>query len=118
MNAIPKPKKFNSLRITLILTLEPLSTRHFYQLKLDEFKGKIEFHYTPKHGSWLNMALIELSVLNRQCLDRRIAHKEVLKQEIATWEKRRNELSCKVDWQFTTEDARIKLKRLYPSISY
>ncbi|QSV70789.1 MAG: IS630 family transposase [Aphanizomenon flos-aquae KM1D3_PB] len=78
---------------------------------------KIEFHYTPKHGSWLNMAEIELSVLNRQCLDRRIAEKEVLKQEIAAWEKRRNELSCKVDWQFTTQDARIKLKRLYPSIS-
>lgn len=63
------------------------------------------------------MAEIELSVLNRQCLDRRISHKEVLTIEIAAWEKRRNKLSCKVDWQFTTEDARIKLKRLYPSIS-
>ncbi|MCG6136814.1 MAG: IS630 family transposase [Nostoc sp. LLA-1] len=79
---------------------------------------KIEFHYTPKHGSWLNMAEIELSVLNRQCLDRRMAEKEVLKQEIAAWEKRRNELSSTVDWQFTTEDARIKLKRLYPSINF
>ncbi len=63
------------------------------------------------------MAEIELSVLNRQCLDRCIAHKDVLKQEIAVWEQHRNELKSKVDWQFTTEDARIKLKRLYPSIS-
>jgi len=62
------------------------------------------------------MAEIELSVLNRQCLDRRIPDKQLLIQEISAWEKRRNELSCKVDWQFTTEDARIKLKRLYPSI--
>jgi len=77
---------------------------------------KIEFHYTPKHGSWLNMAEIELSVLNRQCLDRRIPDKQLLIQEISAWEKRRNQLSCKVDWQFTTADARIKLKRLYPSI--
>ncbi len=64
------------------------------------------------------MAEIELSVLNRQCLDRRMAEKEVLKQEIAAWEKRRNELSSTVDWQFTTDDARIKLKRLYPSINF
>jgi len=78
---------------------------------------KLAFYYTPKHGSWLNMAEIELSVLTRQCLERRIAEKAVLKQEVVTWEQRRNQLSCKVDWQFTTEDARIKLKRLYPSIS-
>jgi len=78
---------------------------------------KLEFHYTPKHGSWLNMAEIELSVLTRQCLDRRIPQKDVLKEEVAAWEKRRNQISSKADWQFTTEDARIKLKRLYPSIS-
>ncbi len=78
---------------------------------------KLEFHYTPKHGSWLNMAEIELSVLTRQCLDRRIPEKDVLKEEVAAWEKRRNQISSKADWQFTTEDARIKLKRLYPSIS-
>jgi len=78
----------------------------------------IEFHYTPKHGSWLNMAEIELSVLNRQCLDCRIPDKLLLKQEISAWEKRRNQLSCKVDWQFTTEDACIKLKRLYTSIIF
>jgi hypothetical protein len=77
--------------------------------------NRLDFHYTPKHGSWLNMAEIELSVLSRQCLDRRIPDKETLKTEIAAWEKRRNENANKVDWQFTTEDARIKLKHLYPS---
>jgi hypothetical protein len=77
---------------------------------------KLEFHYTPKHGSWLNMAEIEFSVLSRQCLDRRIADEEMLIQEIRSWEEHRNELKATVDWQFTTEDARIKLKKLYPSI--
>jgi hypothetical protein len=77
---------------------------------------KLEFHYTPKHGSWLNMAEIELSVLARQCLDRRIPNKETLKQEVAAWQERRNQAASSVDWQFTTADARIKLKRLYPSI--
>ncbi len=77
---------------------------------------KLEFHYTPKHGSWLNMAEIELSVLARQCLDRRIPDQETLKQEVAAWEKRRNQGTHSVDWRFTTADARIKLKRLYPSI--
>ncbi len=78
--------------------------------------NKLEFHYTPKHGSWLNMAETELSVLSRQCLKRRIEDKEILKEEVAAWEKRRNQNSAPVDWRFTTEDARIKLKRLYPSI--
>jgi hypothetical protein len=77
---------------------------------------KLDLHYTPKHGSWLNMAEIELSVLTRQCLERRIPEADTLKQEVAAWETRRNEHSRKIDWQFTTEDARIKLKRLYPSI--
>lgn len=77
---------------------------------------KLEFHYTPKHGSWLNMAEIELSVLTRQCLDCRIPDKETLIQEIAAWEEVRNREAHTVDWRFTTNDARIKLKRLYPSI--
>lgn len=77
---------------------------------------KLEFHYTPKHGSWLNMAEIELSVLSRQCLERRIPDKESLQQEVAAWSERRNRDSRKIDWQFTTADARIKLKRLYPLI--
>jgi len=77
---------------------------------------KLEFYYTPKHGSWLNMAEIELSVLNRQCLNRRISDKETLIQEVEAWEQQRNQSSSPVDWQFTTEDARIKLTKLYPSI--
>jgi DDE superfamily endonuclease len=78
---------------------------------------KLEFHYTPKHGSWLNMAEIELSILQRQCLDRRIADQQTLKQEIAAWEFRRNEDKATIDWRFSVLDAREKLKRLYPSQS-
>ena len=77
---------------------------------------KIEFHYTPKHGSWLNMAEIELSVLSRQCLSRRIPDQATLQHEIQTWQSRRNEQYATVKWQFTTDDARIKLKKLYPSV--
>lgn len=75
---------------------------------------KIEWHYTPEHGSWLNMAECELSVLARQCLDRRIPDIETLTKEAATWECRRNAMVVKIHWQFTTTDARIKLRRLYP----
>lgn len=78
--------------------------------------ARLEIHYTPKHGSWLNMAETELSILSRQCLDRRIDSKEFLTSEIATWQHARNANDSKIDWQFTTADARIKLKRLYPSI--
>lgn len=77
--------------------------------------ARLEIHYTPKHGSWLNMAETELSILSRQCLDRRIEAKEILIREVAAWEQDRNSRQCKIDWQFTTADARIKLKRLYPS---
>ena len=77
---------------------------------------KLEIHYTPKHGSWLNMAEIELSVLNRQCLNHRIESMEELKREVAAWEQERNERQVVVKWQFTTADARIKLRRLYPVI--
>ena len=76
---------------------------------------KLEFHYTPKHGSWLNIAEIELSVLSRQCLSRRIPDQQTLKREIQAWQDRRNQQRATVKWQFTTKDARIKLKRLYPS---
>jgi hypothetical protein len=78
--------------------------------------NKLEFHYTPKHGSWLNIAESELSHLSRQCLDRRISDKKTLSEEITAWNKERNERNSVVDWQFTTKDARIKLKRLYPII--
>jgi len=77
---------------------------------------RLEFHYTPKHGSWLNMAEIELSVVSGQCLDRRIPDKPTLEHEVVAWEDRRNDRHATVNWRFTTADARIKLKRLYPSI--
>jgi hypothetical protein len=75
---------------------------------------KIEWHYTPEHGSWLNIAEIELSVLTRQCLNRRMPDKETLIAEIAAWEAQRNQAGPAINWQFTTADARIKLRRLYP----
>jgi hypothetical protein len=78
---------------------------------------KLEIHYTPKHGSWLNMAEIELSVLSRQCLDRRIGTALFLEREVSAWNRARNMSATLVDWQFTTADARIKLKRLYPVIA-
>lgn len=77
---------------------------------------RFELHYTPKHGSWLDMAETELSVLARQCLNRRIDDADDLRREVRAWETRRNEAESTVDWRFTTKDARIKLKRLYPSI--
>ena len=78
--------------------------------------NRFEFHYTPKHGSWLNMTEIELSVLSRQCLDRRIPDQETLERETKAWEDERNAQVVKVLWRFTTADARIKLKHLYPLI--
>jgi hypothetical protein len=77
---------------------------------------RFEFHYTPKHGSWLNVAEIELSVLARQCLGRRLESAEQLQREVAAWEEERNERGVEVQWRFTTADARIKLHRLYPSL--
>lgn len=77
---------------------------------------KLEIHHTPKHGSWLNMAEIELSVLRRQCLDRRLPDFATLQAEVAAWQDRRNADAKTLDWRFTTADARIKLKRLYPAV--
>jgi DDE superfamily endonuclease len=77
---------------------------------------RFEWHDTPKHGSWLDMAESELDVLTSQCLDRRIADKQTLIEEVDAWEKVRNKKHTKADWQFTTANARVKLKRLYPSI--
>jgi hypothetical protein len=77
---------------------------------------RLEIHYTPKHGSWLNVAEIELSVFTKQCLDRRIPDMATLQQEAKAWYRKRNANQKGVDWQFTTEDARVKLKRLYPQI--
>jgi len=79
-------------------------------------RDRLEIHYTPKHGSWLNMAEIELSVLGRQCLDARVEDKPALVRDVAAWEARRNGGGAAARWQFTTADARAKLRRLYPSI--
>ncbi len=76
---------------------------------------KLEFHHTPKHGSWLNMAEIELSVLSDQCLDRRLPDQQTVVQEVAAWETWRNAERATIDWRFGTQEARVKLKRLYPS---
>lgn len=89
-------------------TFEPAEARRLIE--------RLDIHYTPKHGSWLNMAEIELSVLKGQCLDRRIADIETLRSEVNVWEIARNNTANKIDWQFKTEDARIKLKKLYPNL--
>jgi len=104
----------------IIVVLDNLNTHapHFYETfpaqEARRLCERFEFHYTPKHGSWLNMAEIEFSVLFRQCLNRRIPILEDLIREIQAWYRQRNENSDGIDWRFTTEDARIKLKRLYP----
>jgi DDE superfamily endonuclease len=108
-------------RITVVLdNLNTHGPASFYEaFAPDEARRlteRFDFHYTPKHGSWLNMAEIELSVLSRQCLDRRISTMEELRNETRAWQQRRNATSKTIDWQFTTADARIKLKRLYPVI--
>jgi len=87
---------------------EPQEARRLFE--------RLDIHYTPKHGSWLNMAEIELGVLGRQCLDRRLPDKATLAREVAAWQQERNSARATVDWRFTTADARIKLKRLYPTI--
>jgi len=105
----------------IILVLDNLNTHSgsslYETFSPDEAKrilDRLEIHYTPPHGSWLNIAEIELSHLGRQCLDRRIPDKETFIQEVSAWSKSRNQEKTVVNWQFTTEDARIKLKRLYP----
>ena len=77
---------------------------------------RFEWHYTPKHGSWLDLAESELGVLSSQCLDRRIPDIKTLAEQVAAWERDRNLNNAKADWQFTTENARVKLKHLYPSL--
>jgi hypothetical protein len=107
----------------IVLVMDNLNTHKLavlYQVYPPEEARRLcerfEIHYTPKHASWLNMAETELSVLSRQCLDRRLADPDLLKREIAAWQEKRNRARVKVDWQFTTTDARIKLKRLYPKL--
>jgi hypothetical protein len=106
-------------RITLVLdnlnTHDPASLyQTFAPAEARRILERLEIHYTPKHGSWLNMAEIEFSVLSRQCLDRRIDNPATLADEVAAWVATRNADGATIDWRFTTEDARIKLKHLYP----
>jgi hypothetical protein len=105
----------------IVLVVDNLNTHgpaclyeRFEPVEARRIAAKLEWHYTPEHGSWLNIAECELSVLASQCLSRRIPDKPTLIQEGAAWETRRNARHASVDWQFTTTDARIKLKRLYP----
>jgi len=108
-------------RITVVLdNLNTHGPASFYEAftpeEAERLTERFDFHYTPKHGSWLNMAEIECSVLSRQCLDRRIADAETLRNETRAWQQKRNAATKTIDWQFTTAKARIKLKRLYPVI--
>ena len=107
----------------IVLVMDNLNTHTpgslyevFEPAEAKRLADKLEIHHTPKHGSWLNIAEIELSVLSRQCLDQRVPDFLTLEVIVKAWQKRRDAEGCKVDWQFTTADARIKLKRLYPSI--
>ncbi len=107
----------------IVLVMDNLNTHTpaslyeaFPPMEAKRLADKLEIHYTPKHGSWLNMAEIELSVLSRQCLNRRVPDFETLEAEVEAWQERRDAKGSKIDWRFTTEDARIKLKRLYPSL--
>lgn len=108
-------------RVTLVM--DNLNTHHVSSLyeafdpgEARRLMKRLEVVYTPKHGSWLNMAEIELNVVSKQCLSRRIGNIHTLRREVAAWEKDRNESQSGVDWRFTTAKARIKLKRLYPRI--
>ena len=116
---------FHGLDIAAVLVQDNLNTHTpaslyeaFEPAEAKRLADRLEIHYTPKHGSWLNMAEIELSVLSRQCLDRRVPDFQTLKAEVTSWQERRDEMGGKkkIDWRFHTEDARIKLKRLYPSL--
>ena len=107
----------------IVLVMDNLNTHKLGSLyaafepeKVRRIAERLEIHYTPKHGSWLDMAEIEIGVLSRQCLNRRIPDQKTLTNEIDTWEETRNQKAIGVDWRFTTEDARVKLKSLYPSV--
>ena len=109
----------------IVLVMDNLNTHRLSSL-YDAFEPaevrriveRLEIHYTPKHGSWLNRAEIELGVLARQCLDRRIPCQEILRQETQAWQSQRNRDAIRVNWRFTTDDARIKLKSPYPLIQH
>ena len=107
---------------TIVLVMDNLNTHSpaslyqaFEPAEAKRLADKLEIHYTPTHGSWLDMAEVELAVLSSQCLDRRIPNLATLKTEVAAWEEDRNRTATAIDWRFTTVDARVRLKRLYPS---
>lgn len=107
----------------IVLVMDNLNTHSISSLyeafpphEAKRLADRLEIHYTPKHGSWLNIAEIELSVLKGQCLDRRIPTMEMMQKEVCAWESDRNNRQSKIDWHFTTADARIKLRRLYPKL--
>ena len=119
MSNIPRRKRLQ--KITLVMdNFKTHAASAFYEtFEPDEAKklwDRFEFIYTPKHGSWLNMAEIELHVLNGQCLNRHISKMTTIQEEVGAWQSNRNNKNAKINWQFTTKDARLKLKRLYPSI--
>jgi hypothetical protein len=113
---LPKAKKITLVQDNLSIHKPASLYEAFPAAEARRLVERFEWHYTPKHGSWLNMAESELSVLSGQCLDRRIADKPSLAEEVAAWEHSRNKKHVKTDWQFTAADARVKLKRLYPAI--
>lgn len=111
----------DAVKVRLVLdNLNTHTTASLYQVfepaEARRLAERIELHYTPKHGSWLNVAEIELSVLQRQCLDRRIPDKRLMQSEIDAWQDDRNHGPSNIDWQFRTADARVKLKHLYPKL--
>lgn len=112
----PHAQKIRLVQDNLNTHIKAAAYEVFPPEEAKQIVDKFEFHYTPKHGSWLNIAEIELSVLARQCLGRRIPDSYQLQQEIEAWEAQRNQCATCVNWQFTTHDARIKLSRLYPVI--
>jgi hypothetical protein len=106
----------------IVLVMDQLNTHSpaslyeaFAPAEAKRLADKLEIHYTPKHGSWLNMAELELSILQRQCLDRRLEDRASVEREVAAWVAERNAAGQAIDWRFTTADARIQLKRLYPA---
>ncbi len=108
-------------RVVLVMDqLNTHSTASFYEAfaphEARRLASRLDIHYTPKHGSWLNMAEIELSALGRQCLDQRIPEKKTMEKQVRAWTSQRNKTRTRVNWRFTTKDARIRLRKLYPSI--
>jgi hypothetical protein len=121
LQEIMKIKYKDAKKVTLVMdnlaTHSPAALYEFLPAEeARQLLKRLDFQYTPKHGSWLNMAEIEFSILSKECLDRRIADSSILKSEISIWGNERNKKNSCVNWQFATENARIKLRKLYPTI--